>query len=70
MIHGLPDVAAYIKAIAEPTLANILAALELLKPDPETRKRDDGEEVDDFDALVDEIDDPQYDSDDANMDDP
>ena len=70
MIHGLPDVAAYMKSIAEPTLANILAALELLKPDPETRKRDDGEEVDDFGALVDEIDDPQYDSDDANMDDP
>ena len=52
------------------TSSHIIDAFELLKPDPETRKRDDGEEVDDFDALVDEIDDPQYDSDDANMDDP
>ena len=65
-LHQLPDVAAYIKAVDDPTLENILAALELLKPDPEVRGRDDGGEVDDFDAFGEEIDDPQYDSDDPD----
>jgi hypothetical protein len=66
-MHKLLDMAAYIKALDDPTLENILAALELLKPDPETRGRDDGGEVDDFDAFADDIPVPQFDSDGSDM---